>query len=291
MSDQQFGHGFGVGGAGSGELPVDNTHGSGVGETQPERGQGTQGSQGQPGLAESVVDDGVQPGASNVSGGVTRRRRRNIAGLSRVRLGAPVMKNYRTSTAVMFNNLGELLQDSITPEFVQEIREDLFEKWGVPTEQPEAAKYAEDLLLAFLIAVTASNKADYNRVYDIPVKGGNGIVTADFSILSRALESVHGVTRRQFARGMSDDIHAFLRQEDNLFMLPLLATRIGCEPQHAHLAFDGSTHCSGMTSVEVQFTKTLEARNLFERDDIVAQGASDRLMQGMSSGIRSVKAR
>lgn len=241
--------------------------------------------------AESVIDDEVPSGASNVSRGVVRKSRRGINGLAKNRLGGLVAKNYRTSTAVMFNNVVELFQDCVSREYAQEILEELFAQWGVPVQQPEVAKYAEDLVVAFLIATTASNKANYNKVFDIPVKGGEGIVAADFSMLSRLLESGHGVTRRQFARGMADDMAAYLRQEDNSFMLPILATRVGCEAQYAYLAFDGSTNCTGMTTVEVQFTKTLEARNLFERDDLLAQGSSDKLMAGMSTGPRSIKAR
>jgi len=290
MSGSEFGAGFmpaggredvGVGTAArEGSLPQGRTRGE-FGARDLET----------PHRAQSVVGDDVPPGGSNVNGGVTRRQRRSVQGLARAKIGVPAPKNYRTTTAVMFNNFDEMVQDTISREFAQEIIEGLFAAWGVPVEQAETAKYAEDMLWTFLIAVTASNKADYNKVFDIPVKGSSGVVVADFATLSRLLESVHGVTRRQFARAVADDLKGFLKNEENTFMLPQLATRVGCEPMLAYLAFDGSTHCTGMTSREVAFTKTLESRNLFERDDVVAQGSSDRLMAGMSGGVRSVSVR
>lgn len=287
MADTDFGTGVVSGAAGRGGLPVDNTRpvadpiGGGV------VGQGTQGPE-QRRAAESVHGDDLLPGGSNVVGGVTRRQRRVIGARSAARLGAYVNKGYRTSQAVLFNNVEEMFQDTVSRDFAQEIIEDLFSKWGVPVEQAESAKYAEDLLWAFLVTTTASNKADYNKQFEVPVRGGGGAVVADFAVFSELLASVYGVTRRQFARGVADDVKAYILQEDNKFLLPLLATRVACDPQMAHLAFDGSTHCSGMTTREIAFTKTLESRNLFERDDVIAQGAGDRLMQGMSGGVRSV---
>jgi len=186
----------------------------------------------------------------------------------------------------MFNNIEELFQDGISRVYAQEIIEELFMLWGITTESPEIAKYAEDLLWTFLVAATASNKADYDRELEVPLKVGT--VTASFSVFSDLLAAKHGVTRRQFARAVADDLRKFIKHEENQFMIPLLATRIGCDPQYAHLAFDGSTHCSGMTSREIAFTKTLESRNLFEDDAVLASGASERLMQGPSGGSRSI---
>lgn len=249
-------------------------------------GQGTQPSL-RTRVAESVVGEDIGSGGSNVSGGVARRKRRAVKGLSSARLGAPVSKNYRTSNAILFNNIEEMFQDSISRDYAQEIIEDLFDKWGIPSQLPEAAKYAEDVLWTFLIAVTASNKADYSRSFDIPIKGESD-VTADFGVLSGLLESVYGITRRQFARAVADDLRKFLKHEENQHVLPILATRVGCEPLLAYLAFDGSTHCTGMTTRETAFTKTLEARNLFEDDSVIGAGASERLFQGFSGGPRSV---
>lgn len=290
MSDNKFAQGFITGNDGLGGSVDDNTHRSTGGAPPVVGGQGTQHFDEHSDVV-SVDGRDVRSGGSNVNGGVARRKRRVIKGLAPSATGLPVRKNYLTSTAVMFNNFEELVQDAISREYAQEIKEELFGIWGVPLEQPEAAKYAEDLLHLFLVAVTASNKADYNVSYEIPVKGGTGIVVADFSQLSRLLEYTHLVTRRQFARGLADELRGYLKQPENNQLMPALATRVGCEPLLAYLAFDGSTHCTGMTTREVAFTKTLESRNLFERDDVVAQGASDRLMQGMSGGVRAVAPR
>lgn len=141
------------------------------------------------GRAQSVAGDSVNGGQSNMSGGVTRARRRVVASKSSA-LGGAVLKNYRTTNAIMFNNADEMFQDKVSREYAQEIIEELFEVWGIPLDQPEAAKYAEDVLWMFLITVTASNKADYNRVFDVPVKpvqrGDQTVsnVEADFSKLS-----------------------------------------------------------------------------------------------------------
>nr|DAZ92384.1 TPA_asm: P9 protein [Pecan associated jivivirus 2] len=262
----------------------------------PDVGRSSRESQFRPPPPESIVGDDVTGGGSNVSGGVVRSRRRNISARITA-VGVPVAKNYRTTGAVMFNNFDELFQDKVSRPFAQEIIEATFEAWGVPLDQPDAVKFAEDLLWSFIVAVTASNKADYNRTYDIPVRaikrGGETLnsVDADFAVFSKLLEFQFGVTRRQFARGVSDDLKDFLRREENQALLPTLATRVGCEPLLAYLAFDGSTHCTGLTTREVTFTRTLESRNLFERDDVLAQGSSDRLMQGVSGGVRSVSVR
>lgn len=241
--------------------------------------------------AQSVADEDVAGGASNVSGGVLRHRKRTLKPRGRAKLEVVVDKRYRTSGAVMFNNIEEMFGDAVSRDEAQEIVERVFEIWGVPLDQPDSARFAEDMLWAFLVATTASNKADYNRKFDVPVRSGVGegdMLEVDFGVLSKVLESEFGTTRRRFARAVADDLRSYLRQPDNQFMLPILATRIGCEPQLADLAFDGSTHCTGLTSREVAFTKTLEARNLFERDDVLAQGASDRLMQGIGGARTSV---
>nr|DAZ92370.1 TPA_asm: P9 protein [Grapevine associated jivivirus 1] len=246
----------------------------------------------------SIRAESVSGGSANIGGGVSRPRKRVVGAKSGLMFGtAGINKNYRTTGAILFNNAEELFQDSISRTYAQEIIEDVFDTWGVPMDQPEAATYAENLLWTFIVAVTASNKADYNRVYDIPVRpierNGESVtsVEADFSVFSRILEAKFGITRRQFSRGVADDLRNFLRHDENQALLPTLATRVGCEPLMAYLAFDGSTHCTGLTTREAAFTRTLEQRNLFERDDENAAGASDRLMQGFSGSVRSVQPR
>jgi len=234
----------------------------------------------------SVVGEDVGAGGSNVSAGVVRRKKRVIKGLVAAEYGNGVEKNYRTSNAVMFNNASELFQDMVSRQHAQEIIEEFFDASGVDVTDAKVAKYAEDVLFLFLIATTASNKADYSRQIAVPTK--NGDIELDFFVFSNILQSGHGVTRRNFARGIANDLRKYLRQPENSHLLPTLATRVGCDPQFAHLAFDGSTHCAGMTSREVSFTKTLESRNLFEDDAVLGSGASDRLMQGLPAGPRSV---
>lgn len=236
---------------------------------------------------ESIADPAVRPGSSNVSGGLVRRKKRGIKGLSGANVSGVVDKNYRTTDAVMFNNLNELFQDTISREFAQEIIEDFFEKSGINIRDATVAKYAEDALFSFFIATTASNKADYNRQIPIPNKTG-GENELDFQVLSNMLSSEYGITRRNFSCGIADDQRRFLQRPENTHLLPVLATRVGCDPQFATLAFDGSTHCTGLTSREVGFTKTLKVRNLFESDEMLAPGASDKLLQGMPAGVRSV---
>lgn len=245
------------------------------------------------GRAESVQGD-VPSGGSN-TGGVVRPRRRGIAGTKTSGVGGLTARNYHVATGVKFNNLSELYQDSISPDFAQEIIEDVLGKWHVPFDQPEALKFCEDLIFGFIVAVSASDKANYNQVFDIPVKpvsvGGEVVTTldGDFGLLSSALIREFGITRRQFARGVADRIRKYLMEPDNVHLLDDVATKVGCDRAMATLAFDGSTHCKGLTVKEVQFTKTLENRNLFERDDEVARGASERLLGSMGVGPRAVR--
>jgi hypothetical protein len=241
----------------------------------------------QPDDAASVADAGFRPGSANINGGLVRRKKRAIVGVKIANPDGAVAKNYRTTDAVLFNNVSELFQDTISREYAQEIIEDFFDKCGVDTADPNEAKYAEDALFSFLIATTASNKADYDRQIPVPTKGGAS-KELDFMLFSNLLASTYGVTRRNFSCGVADDQRRFLRRPENTHLLPLLATRIGCDPQFADLAFDGSTHCTGLTSRQIAFTKTLKARNLFESDEVLAAGASDRLMQGIPAGVRSV---
>lgn len=242
---------------------------------------------------ESVSGDDVQSGTGNVTGGVVRARRRALKALSSG--AAVVTRNYSVANGVQFNNLQELYQDVSSPEEVQSILEYVFELWGVPFDQPTTTKFAEDLCFGFIVAVSASDKANWDVAYDLPcapfsrdgLKVSN--VEADFKVFSDALMRTFGVTRRQFARGAANRIRLYLSEPENQHLLADVATKVGCDLQMAYLAFDGSTHCAGMTPREVQFTKTLESRNLFERDDEVARGASDRLMSSLNQGVRAIR--
>lgn len=246
------------------------------------------------GNPESVHGYDVPAGGNN-TGGVARPRRRGITG-KRVQGYSPVVsRNYHVADGVQFNNVEEVFQDTISPEFAQQILEETFTLWRVPFDQPAALKFCEDLVFVFIIAVSASDKADYNKVFDLPIEpvSVDGVrvstLDADFGVLSTALQRTYGITRRQLARGLADRIRKYIKDPENIHLIDDIATKVGCDRQLADLAFDGSTHCKGMNAKEVQFTKTLESRNLFERDDEMARGASDRLLNSITNGVRAVR--
>jgi hypothetical protein len=233
----------------------------------------------------SIVDDRSSAGQANVAGGVKRAKRRIVASKSKFSPSGHVAKSYAASSGVMFNNLNEMFQDTISRDYAQEIIEQVFEHWGVPSDEPAALKYAEDLIWAFFIATTASNKADYDFAFVIPCDGGE--IDAEFSVLSKTLAEQFGVTRRQFARGVADDMRRYIKDPDNVHLRAKLADRAGCDPQMSDLAFDGSTHCSGLTSAQLTFTKLLESRNLFEDEAVLSQGSSGALMEGIHGRVKS----
>jgi len=233
----------------------------------------------------SIVDNRASSGQANIAGGVKRAKRRVVPSKSKFSPSGHVAKSYAASAGIMFNNLDEMFQDTMSRDFAQEIIEQVFEHWKVPSDEPAALKYAEDLVWAFFIATTASNKADFDFTFAIPCD--NGEVEADFAVLSRTLADQYGVTRRQFARGVADDMRKFIKDPDNIHLRSKLADRAGCDPQMADLAFDGSTHCTGLTSAQLTFTKMLESRNLFEDEAVLSQGTSGTLMEGIHGKVRS----
>lgn len=246
-------------------------------------------------IPESVHGDDIPSGFNN-TGGVVRPKRRAITGKRNATNSVTVQRNYSVANGVQFNNLSEVFQDALSPEYAQEILEDAFRKWGVPFDQPNALKYSEDLVFAFIVAVSASDKADYNRVFDVPVNpfktadgAVHGSVEASMAVLSSLLTREYGATRRQLARGLADRVRAYLADPENVHVLDDIATKVGCERQMAGLAFDGSTHCRAMNTKEIQFTKTLETRNLFEREDQMASGASERLLNSLTNSARAVR--
>lgn len=237
---------------------------------------------GQSGFMRPVVEPDVSSGSSNVGGGV-KRAVRSLAPKLR---GLPPRKSYVVSDQAQFNNIEELVLDRVSPDVAQGIVESFFSACQLPLDQPDAMRYAEDLLAAFLIARTASDKADWNASFEVPVKpfvaNGERIssVEVDFAGLSDLLSSEFTCTRRQFARGYADTLRKYLLNPENSAILPVLADRAGCELQMANLAFDGSTGCTGKTVAERQFATLLESRNLFESDEVLANDASKKLMMG-----------
>jgi len=278
---------------------ADTTHRSsdGVRSGPPQHPAIPQGIYGYPGRAPSVRGEDIVSGSGNVTEGeVVRRKKRTIKGVIRSGAGENVSRNYRVAAGVQFNNYAEVAQDSVSADFAQEILEAVMKLWKVPFDQPKATKYCEDLVFMFIVAVSASDKADWGYEYDVPIAPGSGqgndldddLVVANFQVFSDYLARDAGVTRRQFARGVSNRIWQFLKDESNVHVLDDVAAKVGCDKQMAPLAFDGSTHCQGLNPRQIQFTKTLENRNLFERDDEAARGSSDRLM-GVVSAPRAVR--
>lgn len=240
----------------------------------------------QPRPPESVINGNAPSGGANITGGVVRPKRRAIKARGNYDVTAKTLRNYNVVGVTMFNNAEELFLNTVSREYAQEIIEDLFSVWDLPTDQASTMKYAEDLLWTFMIARTASNKADYKVALDVPTSKGD--IEVSFDAFSRLLADKYGITRRNFARGVSDDLREFMRRDENQFLRSRAAQRIGADPQMGDLCFDGSTGCSGLTSAETTFTRLLESRNLYERDDVLAEGASDRLMQGVHGGVRSI---
>lgn len=298
MSDVESGNSRAyTGGFGQGlpprEVPVPGSRrGSPGGGSVPVVGPSGGGNGGRQGTAaeedvRSVVEDDVDSGGGNVSGGVARRRKRVLRGLVAANAHAAVSRNYLVAGGVQFNNIQELYQDMVSYDEAQEILERVFQTWGLPFDEPRTMKFAEDLVSGFIVAVSASDKADWSVAFDVPAAKGE--IEADFKKFSDILMREYGVTRRQLARGLANRTRAYLMAQGNQHMLADIATKVGCDTSMAPLAFDGSTHCSGMNPREIQFTKTLENRNLFEREDEIAVGASTRLMAGLSTGPRAVR--
>jgi len=237
----------------------------------------------QPAAPESVADETVHSGVSNVGGGLVRRGRRKVNPTPKPSyVSSGVARNYAVAAGVQFNNLHEMTLDAISEDYAQEILEEVFGSWGLSFDNAVAMKYAEDLVFTFIVATTASDKADYNRVYDLPAVLGSSEPLADFKVLSDTVVIGHRLTRRQFARGLSNRIRAFVRAEENAELQASIADRAGCQYQYGDLCFDGSTHCKGLTPSERAFVRTLEARNLFESDAVLATGASDKLLTGFN---------
>lgn len=236
---------------------------------------------------ESIIFESEGAGSNNLTKGVVRAKRRVVRGLVDYEEKQYAKRGYGVSGVTMFNNVDEMFLDTISRDYAQEIVEEFFRVCGIPTDQPSSTQYAEDVLWAFIVARTASNKADYNVAYEVPVKGGTN-AELDFSKLSLLLNEKFGLTRRNFSRGVANDVRGYLMRPENQFVKVRAAQRVGADNQYGALCFDGSTGCTNVTTSELTFCKLLEGRNLYERDDVIAQGASDKIMQGIHGGVRSV---
>jgi len=252
-----FGEGFAGGSFGvresGGKAPVSGAQGSGG---SPAAG---------PGLGYS--------GTASPNVGLVRKvgARRVLGGAKSVRdVGSATVKSYVTSSSLQFNDVEELRSDAISRAFSQEILEKLWAKWGLDTSKPDVMRKAEDVIHALFAMRTASPDADYDVAV---VLGGVEVNLLEFAQLLRD----HEVTRRRFSRAIADDIRAFIADPGNVRLRDILATELGVKPEYAILAFDGSTHCSGMSANQVSFTKQLEHMNLFDSREV-----RDKLSTGRS---------
>lgn len=227
---------------------------------------------GPPGAPPGVSGVGQHLSAGNTGGGAAASpnlgfvrktgRRRVIGGASTPRApGGDVLKSYTVAQGLQFTDVEELRSDAISRNFAQEILERLWDMWGLDTKVAEVMKKAEDVVFALLAMRTASPDADY----DVVVLLGNKEV--NLNDLSSLLASEE-VTRRRFARAVADDIRNYIAEPDNVRLRSMLVTELGVKEEYVTLAFDGSTHCSGMSTNQVMFTKSLEQRNLFDQPEV-----------------------
>jgi len=185
-----------------------------------------------------------------------------------------IVKNYIASDAIQFNQVEELQADSISREYAQELLEALFLSWGIPTSDPVVARKAEDVVFAFVAVRGASPYADYDLAVMV---GGKEVNLSTLSDILRARE----VQRRRFARAVADDVRKYIKLKENAILRDRLQTKLGVFPQYVHLAFDGSTHCTGMNRNEVAFTKALESRNLFDDESVKGSLKGSSLLDGV----------
>jgi hypothetical protein len=172
-----------------------------------------------------------------------------------------VVKSYSVSGGIQFNDVEEMRGDAISRAFAQELLERLWEQWGLDTSSAEVMRKAEDVVHALFVMRTASPDADF--AVDVLI-GNREVNLQDLSDLLASEE----VTRRRFARAIADDIRAYVSDPENVRLREMLTTELGVKAEYAHLAFDGSTHCSGLSANQVMFTKQLERSNLFDTQEI-----------------------
>jgi len=175
--------------------------------------------------------------------------------------GTELVKSYKVASKMQFNDVEELRGDSISHAYAQEILEKLWAKWELDTSDPSLMRKAEDVVHALFAMRTASPDADYN-VYVL--LGQRECSLQDISDLLFEEE----VTRRRFARAISDDIRSYITEPDNGRLREMLTVVLGVKSEYSHLAFDGSTHCSGMSPNQIMFTKNLERMNLFDTQEV-----------------------
>jgi len=199
-------------------------------------------------------------------------RKRVIGGGRAVKsAGEGVKKSYSVVGGIQFNDVEELRGDAISRVFAQEILERLWEQWGLDTAVGEVMRKAEDVVHALFALRTASPDADYSVFV---LLGDREVNLQDLSDLLASEE----VTRRRFARAIADDIRQYISDPENVRLREMLTTELGVKSEYAHLAFDGSTHCSGLSANQVMFTKQLERTNLFDTQEVRDRLSSNQML-------------
>jgi len=233
-----------------------------------------------------AVSQGSESSAGSGNLGLARRSgNRRVVGSTKplVTLGADgqrvYTRSYQVSDTLQFNQVDELQADAISRDFAQEIIEAVFAAWGIDTTKPAVTRKAEDVIFSFLAVRGASPYASYDLAVVVDGK------EVEMSTLSNILNAKE-VQRRRFTRAVADDLRKFIRHPDNGILRDRLQTKLAVFPQYVHLAFDGSTHCTGMNRNEVAFTKALESRKLFDDESVKGSLKGSSLLDGVFETVR-----
>jgi len=213
-------------------------------------------------------------GGQSPSLGLQRKqgRKRVIGASTSVKpVSQAVVKSYVVSGAIQFNDVEELRGDAISRAFAQELLERVWSVWGIDTSSPQSMRKAEDMVHGLFAMRTASPDADYSV---FAMVGGKEV---SLDVVSTVL-AAEEVTRRRFARAIADDIRDYIADPDNVRLREMLATELGVKVEYVALAFDGSTHCSGMSTNQVMFTKQLERMNLFDTVEVRDRMSSNQML-------------
>lgn len=210
--------------------------------------------------------------------GLVRPRRRVIGNNNVARLGAEVKRNYAVAANSQFTNYTELKNDMISPEYAQEIIEEIMAIALIDTGNANATRMVEDVIFTFYIQNAASQKTGHEKVID--VYG----VEFDIMVVLNVLVS-HSVTPRRFTRALAARIHAFLRLPENGPLRTDLIRRYALsDPDHAALAFDGSTHIPNLPVEQMQVATMLATRGIYDNAASVKNASERTTYDGVLTG-------
>jgi hypothetical protein len=249
--------------------------------TNLEFNTGTMSTAGQTGQS---AGDGNQGGANQGQPtGLVRPRRRVVNSTAGGITVGSVSRNYQVEQGVQFTNFTELKNDMISPEYAQEILEQFFIETKIDMANPKATKMAEDVVFTFYIQNAASQKTGHEKIVDIYG------VELDMMLLLRILVS-HSVTPRRFVRGVADRIFVFLGSPEMQAMRVDLTSKYTLDnPDHARIAFDGSTHITNITTDVRQIANMLASRGIYENEASVKNAAERTTYDGniRNMGVKS----